>query len=815
MPRPEAKAWRGPAKLAGANAEQRAGGWPLVFGALAACLILSALLTLEILPAPVGGLSVGMPVAGEIADHDEKAPFALTIVDPLATERLRREASDSAPVVYDFDDKRPATLRESVSNAFGAARLVRANSPKRGAPPPAPDAVVRTPSSAFREALGPDVEVPDVSLAHLEKTGFSGEDERFVLQLIEGIAARMIVDDASDFERQADARSTVVRDLASGNERVLKPNPHVLTTESARAQVERGATEVLSNVSPAARAALVPLAKALVRPDLNFNLRATDERRKAAEGNVKEATIALRKGEIIVRDGDPITERHVLILNGIREQQSALSRLAVFLGVALLLFWLMRVIWRFGVASLQRFPRRNRDAWFLLTVLVGTALGTSVALFLTDLAAESPRLQGIVGDWPGVLQFVIPVAAATMLVRMVQSAETAALFAALVSLIAGLQVHGDLGFTFYSLAGSLTAALGAARVMQRGTLIRAGLRVGLANSMVVIALLLLGNHFSLGSGCLALALALAGGTLCGILVSGLAPVIESVFSYTTDVKLLELANREQSVLRELELRAPGTYHHSMMVGHLAEKAAEAIGANALLAKVAGYYHDIGKMRRPQFFVENVTITQGENRHEKLSPSMSARIIQAHVKDGVELAERHKLALPILRGIMEHHGTSVIRFFYEKAKEVADPEKGDLVAEHDYRYPGPKPQTREAGILMLADSVEAASRTLVDTSPARVQQLVQRIINNYFRDGQLDECNLTLRDLHAIARSFIDTLSAIRHERIDYPETTDALGRRVEEGVDEDLSERGDSRPGARPDGAREKREDDLRRLGLD
>jgi len=682
----------------------------------------------------------------------------------------------------------------------------------RGAQAPPADAATRTPSSAFRDALGADVEVPDASLAYLERTGFAPDDERLVQQLVEPVAARMVVDDAVDFDRQADARTVVVRDIGSGSERTLKPSPHVLTDDSARTLVERNAADLMATA--AQRAALVPLARALIRPNLNFNLRATDERRKAAEASVKEATISLRKGEIIVRDGDPITERHVLILNGIRAQQSALSRLAVLLGVALLLFTAMRSIWRFGMSSLQRFPRRNRDAWFLLTVLVGTALGTSLALFLTDLAGESPRLQPFVDAWPGVLQFVIPVASATMLVRMVQSAETAALFAALVSLIAGLQVRADVGFTFYTLAGSLTAALGAARVMQRGTLMRAGLRVGLVNASVVVALLLLGNHFSLATAAIGVSMAIACGALCGIIVSGLAPVIESLFSYTTDVKLLELANREQSLLRELELRAPGTYHHSMMVGHLAEKAAEAIGANALLAKVAGYYHDIGKMRRPQFFVENV-INQGENRHEKLSPSMSARIIQAHVKDGVEMAEEHHLALPILRGIMEHHGTSVIRFFYEKAKEVADPEKGDLVAEHDYRYPGPKPQTREAGILMLADSVEAASRTLADTAPARVQQLVQRIINNYFRDGQLDECNLTLRDLHAIARSFIDTLSAIRHERIDYPETTDALGRRAEEGVDEGVLERGDTRPPGRPESAREKREDDLKRLGLD
>ena len=813
MARSDGKLSLSRSRPSGVQPDLRVGGWPLVAGAVAACFVLSALLTLELLPAPVGGLAAGMPQPGDIADHDEKAPFALNIVDPLATERLRREAGDAAPIVYDFDDKRAGALHDGIASAFATARLARgAPATPRGAQAPPADAATRTPSSAFLDALGADVEVPDASLAYLERTGFAPDDERLVQQLVEPVAARMVVDDAVDFDRQADARTVVVRDIGSGSERTLKPSPHVLTDDSARTLVERNAADLMATA--AQRAALVPLARALIRPNLNFNLRATDERRKAAEASVKEATISLRKGEIIVRDGDPITERHVLILNGIRAQQSALSRLAVLLGVALLLFTAMRSIWRFGMSSLQRFPRRNRDAWFLLTVLVGTALGTSLALFLTDLAGESPRLQPFVDAWPGVLQFVIPVASATMLVRMVQSAETAALFAALVSLIAGLQVRADVGFTFYTLAGSLTAALGAARVMQRGTLMRAGLRVGLVNASVVVALLLLGNHFSLATAAIGVSMAIACGALCGIIVSGLAPVIESLFSYTTDVKLLELANREQSLLRELELRAPGTYHHSMMVGHLAEKAAEAIGANALLAKVAGYYHDIGKMRRPQFFVENV-INQGENRHEKLSPSMSARIIQAHVKDGVEMAEEHHLALPILRGIMEHHGTSVIRFFYEKAKEVADPEKGDLVAEHDYRYPGPKPQTREAGILMLADSVEAASRTLADTAPARVQQLVQRIINNYFRDGQLDECNLTLRDLHAIARSFIDTLSAIRHERIDYPETTDALGRRAEEGVDEGVLERGDTRPPGRPESAREKREDDLKRLGLD
>ncbi len=782
----------------------------LLAAAISSCVVLSALLTLEILPTSSVGRAGRLIAVGDISERDEKAPTALTISDPQATEKLRNEAAERSPTVYDFDDNRSADLRERIAKAFAGARAALS----LAAPKPVAETTVLSPAAAFREALGSKTPVPDVSIQYLEKTGFSSDDERLLTQLVESVSARMIVDETAEFERHVEARTVLVRDLGSGNERTLKTPQRVLTAESAREQLERSAESALAGVPPATRTALVPLAKAMLRPNLNFNLRATDERRKAAETSVKEATISLRKGEIIVRDGDPITERHLLILEGIRDQQSALSRVSVFAGVAILLLLLMRVIWRFGATSLLRFPRRTKDAWFLLSTLVATAFGTSIALFLADALGDSPRLQPIVDQWPSVLILVAPIAAGTMLVRMVHSAETSALFAVLVSLITGFQVHGDLGFTSYTLVGSLTAAIGAAHVTQRGTLLRAGLRVGLANAVVAVALLLLGNHFSLIVGSLAVALALLSGALCGVLVSGLAPLVESIFSYTTAIKLLELANREQSLLRDLELRAPGTYHHSMMVGHLAEKAAEEIGANALLAKVAGYYHDIGKMRRPQFFVENVAVTQGENRHEKLAPSMSARIIQAHVKDGVEMAEKEKLALPIRQGIAEHHGTSVIRYFYEKAKEIADPEKGDLVAEHDYRYPGPKPQTREAGILMLADSVEAASRTLVDTSPARVQQLVQRIINNYFRDGQLDDCSLTLRDLHSIARSFIDTLSAIRHERIDYPAATDAFGRRIEESADEGPSER-ESRPGGRSESAREKREDDLRRLGID
>jgi putative nucleotidyltransferase with HDIG domain len=782
-------------------------GYGLLLGAILACLCLSTLLTVDLFPtgrAPFGGR---VPQEGEIADRSYKAPSDLVIPDRKATDELRRVAAAQSPAVYDFDERRLAALRERMRAAFAAAHQTTPTDATE-------QSDEASPTAAFRAALGEDYVLSDAALEVLAASGFRAEDERSILNLVSGVVGGMIVDDPAQFRRQAENRVVVVRELSSGQERRLAEPTTVPGLEEARGRLEERADRLLASRPADERRALLELAEALVHPNTTFNLRATEERRQAAQDGVKQVTVTLRKGEIVVRDGDPINARHVLILNGIRDQARTGSQIETFLGVAAVLGILMVVLWRFASSGIASFPRETRDAFFMLTVLVGTALGTRLALFLCDSIAERPELVPLLPNGTEPLYFVVPIAAAAMMVRMIYSAETAALFAVLAAVVGGLQVRGEVSYALFTLVGSLTAALAAARVTQRGTLMRAGLRVGLANVTVIGGLALTRGSIEAAPTILAMLLGLLSGILSGILVSGVAPVVETLFGFTTDVKLLELSNREQEVLRELEVRAPGTYHHSMMVGHLAEKAAEAIGANALLAKVAGYYHDIGKMRRPHFFVENFAVHGGINRHEKLSPSMSARIIQAHVKDGLEIGRDYKLARPIMNGIAQHHGTSIIRFFFEKAKELMDPVKGDAVEEHDYRYPGPKPQTREAGILMLADSVEAASRTLVDTSSARIQQLVQRLINNYFRDGQLDECSLTLRDLHAIARSFIDTLSAIRHERIDYPEATDAEGRRLEESQGEGVVERLEPRQKDRPERAKEDREDDIRRLGL-
>jgi cyclic-di-AMP phosphodiesterase PgpH len=238
-----------------------------------------------------------------------------------------------------------------------------------------------------------------------------------------------------------------------------------------------------------------------------------------------------------------------------------------------------------------------------------------------------------------------------------------------------------------------------------------------------------------------------------------------VFHYTTDITLLELSNLDRPILRRLMLEAPGTYHHSVVVGSLVEAAAAEIGANPILSKVCGYYHDIGKLKQPLYFIENQS--DGRNRHDKLAPSMSALILIAHVKNGVEIAREHKLGQSIIDTIQQHHGSSLISFFYEKAKAV----KGeDAVNIDDFRYPGPRPQTREAGLVMLADVVEAASRTLENPTPSRIQGLVQNLISKIFSDGQLDHCELTLKDLHLIAKSFNKILNGIHHHRIEYQES---------------------------------------------
>ncbi len=342
-------------------------------------------------------------------------------------------------------------------------------------------------------------------------------------------------------------------------------------------------------------------------------------------------------------------------------------------------------------------------------------------------------------------------------------------------------------------------------------MIKAGLKVGLINIVLSLSIVMIYGSLYTMEPVIASVSGFIGGILTGVIATGVLPLVEMSFGFTTDIKLLELANLDQPLLRNLMIQAPGTYHHSVITSNMVEATAKDIQANPLLAKVSAYYHDIGKVKKPLYFIENQI--RGENRHEKLAPSMSSLILISHAKDGVELAKEHKLGREIIDIIQQHHGTSLISYFYQKAQERMGNKGGKSieVKDEDFRYPGPKPQTKEAGLVMLADMVEAASRSLIDPTPSRIQGTVQKIINKVFSDGQLDECELTLKDLHKIAKSFNKTLSGIFHHRVEYPAIITKTAKKGGNGNTDQISAE-DS--GTKKSGDKTEVEEGLKRLGL-
>ncbi|KWT92685.1 HD family phosphohydrolase [Candidatus Magnetominusculus xianensis] len=355
----------------------------------------------------------------------------------------------------------------------------------------------------------------------------------------------------------------------------------------------------------------------------------------------------------------------------------------------------------------------------------------------------------------------LPVQAGAMLVMLLFDPHTAIIFSFIISILSGIW-QNDAYYTFYVFAGSIIAAFSVIRCKKRSDIIKGGLYVSIANVISVIVFSMFSSNRTLGIIVPSLIFAMTSGITISAFTSIMLPILESIFKVTTDITLLELLDLNQPLMKNLMINAPGTYHHSVIVGNLVEAAAEDIGVNPLLARVSAYYHDIGKIKMPEYFVENQS--GSISKHEKLTPHMSSMILISHVKEGLELADEYKLPELVKDIITQHHGTHIITYFYQKAKE----EQSDPPKEEDYRYPGPKPQNRIAAIVMIADAVEAASRVLKDSTPARVSGLVEKIINTVLIDGQLTECELTLKDIHKIKERFTFILIGILHKRIEYP-----------------------------------------------
>jgi len=355
----------------------------------------------------------------------------------------------------------------------------------------------------------------------------------------------------------------------------------------------------------------------------------------------------------------------------------------------------------------------------------------------------------------------VPIALGGMLIALLFDPHTAIMFSFTIALLCGIW-QNDINYSFYIFVGSILAAFSVIRCKKRHDIVKAGLNISLANMVTVIIIELLSNRFYPMELLPSVAFAVVSGLSVSGIVSLILPFLEHYFKVTTDITLLEFVDLDHPLMKELMIQAPGTYHHSIIVGNLVDAASEEVGVNPLLARVSAYYHDIGKIKMPEYFVENQSTLV--NKHDKLMPHLSCMVIISHVKDGLELAKEYNLPIPVRAAITEHHGTNLISYFYSKAKEG----QAEAPSQADYRYPGPRPQTRITGLLMIADAVEAASRVLTEPTPSRVNGLIDKIVNQIFLDGQLDECELTLKDIHKIKDRFSYILTSILHKRIEYP-----------------------------------------------
>jgi hypothetical protein len=506
-----------------------------------------------------------------------------------------------------------------------------------------------------------------------------------------------------------------------------------------------------------------------VRPNQVLDRAQTLARQEAAMDHVAPVTVTVHDGDTVVRQGETVTDQQLIVFRALG-LTGARSGWKVWGGIFLLVLLETAVFSRL----LRRF---NKAAGFpnnMLLAMVTITLGATVVARLLIIRPLSP--------------YIIPVAALGMTVAVILNARSALLLVSLTAINVGLLTDLNMRYVIVALiVGGLSVYL-VSRVTQRAALMGAGFASMFIAAFTIFSVEMFAQS-SIGAALRAASWGLANGLIAGTLTVLLLLLLDSVFNLTTPLRLLELANPAHPLLKRLLQVAPGTYNHSIQMGNLAEAAAEAIGANPLLARVGAYYHDIGKTVRPEYFVENQMYV--ENPHDRLNPNLSKLAITAHVRDGEHLARVYGLPQPLVDIIKQHHGTSVLAYFYHKALE----ESKDAVHEESYRYEEQKPRSKEASIVMLADSVEAAARAMPNPTRRKLQGMIQEVIKQKVEDGQLDDSDLTLSDLHKIRDSFDMSLRGLVGHRISYPERNGQPERRRDQGGELPGSEKRVGAPG--------------------
>ncbi|MBW2117333.1 MAG: HDIG domain-containing protein [Deltaproteobacteria bacterium] len=752
---------------------------------------------------------------GDVADRDIKASQEFLVENYNLTEQNRQEAVKAVLFVYDFDPT-ATNLISRIREAFKRGREYLSES--LFVPHDREDISSEAEKTAMSQPNESDVlkdsffEILDISpqtgvFDVLFLSRFPSEVEETTIHLVSQVLKKGIVGNKMMLMNQS-AKGITLHNILTEREIKVTDVDRFYDLKAAKDFVKAlGKGQKRSTIPTELVDVSLNLAISLIKPNFTFNKRETEWRKDLARKSVTPFYFKVKKGEMLVREGERVKHEHIIKLteqNKLLKRKEMISRVP---AMAVLIGFLISALYLTGLMTGRASRNKTKDLLFNAIMLLAIFLLVMASNFVSE---ETAR--GFNYFTPRALLFAVPLASGAMLAAIFHGIGVAASFSLIISVLACLVVGGRVEFFMYFFISSLVAAHGVRHCRDRSVFIKTGLKVSAFNVLMALSIEALYGSFYTMEAIIAVAAAFIGGFLIAVIATGILPLIEMSFGYTTDIKLLELANMDQPLLRELMVQCPGTHHHSVIVSNMVEATAEAINANPLLAKVAAYYHDIGKMKKPLYFIEN----QGrENKHEKLAPSMSSLILISHIKDGVELAEKHKLGSEIIDIIRQHHGTSLISFFYEKAKEQSEKkgEKALQIKDEDFRYPGPKPQTKEAGLVMLADVVAAASKTLVDPTAARIQGMVQKIINKIFSDGQLDECELTLKDLNEIAKSFNKTLSGIFHHRIDYPEPVvkTAQGKKGENGDTYQFPTE-DSK-GKKPDD-KTKAHESLKRLGL-
>jgi len=651
---------------------------------------------------------------GDLAPADIRAPRAATFTNEVLTQQAQDAARAAVLPQYDY------TSAKAI--ATSAEELTR-----------------------FNQEVGP------LDTAFGEKTSAADRAalvDAFIPKLTAdaGTVLRTLKPERWDAVRQEAAR---VLDVVERTE--LRDDAVALVRTQLREQMAGG-------LSDGERTLAASLIGPLLVPNSSFSQVLTDRERDIQAGAVKPVIDQIAQGEVIIRAGSKVTAVDLERIDavGLAAESPDYAGVAGWFVLAVLLVSLaLGWIWRF-----------RREFWHRNNVLLLVGLLIAFATFALKLTAGRAALP-----------YVLPIAAIGMLITVLLDAEAAFVVTAIVGVVAGAVNGPSLELGTYVLLGGFAGILAIRRGDRFQNFIQGGLAAFLAQALVVTAFSLLGERDLTGIVQLIGAAGLSAGGAAVAAVGSFA-VLGSVFGLLTVFQLLELANPSQPLLRRLLVETPGTYHHSLMVGNLAERAAETIGADPLITRVAAYYHDVGKLANPAGFIENQA--GGENVHDELEPEESAQILKQHVADGIDIAYKARLPKALIAFIPQHHGTAIMSFFYAKAREEAAEEAGGLSTEDGrraadavdarrFRHVGPKPQSREAALIMLADGVEASVRSLESRDEPAIRAMVHRIISERLADGQFDECDLTLRDLNRIEDAFVQQLLGMYHQRVAYPQ----------------------------------------------